>query len=170
MRSKFAIAGHPLHPALIALPVGLFIWTLVADIVFMASGKNHMWYDLAFWTGIAAMCSAIIAALPGFGDLFTMAWFTEARTNALIHMTFNLATVALFFIAMLLSLTDGAVTSGRITAVFILHLAGVGLLAFSGWLGGEMVYLHHLAMVPDAGQEQTEHSHHVMRPQYRPRL
>ena len=48
MKSKFAIAGHPIHPALVALPIGLIIWTLVADIVYLASDKDHMWYDIAF--------------------------------------------------------------------------------------------------------------------------
>ena len=73
MRSKFAIAGHPIHPMLVAIPIGLFAWTLVSDIVYLGSDHDHMWYNIAFWSGIAAIVSALVAALPGFGDYFTMA-------------------------------------------------------------------------------------------------
>src|SRR5690242_828132 len=106
MRSKFAIAGHPLHPSLVAVPIGLFGWTLLADIIYLASGRDHMWYDIAFWTGIAAIVSALVAALPGFGDYFTMAINSTARAMATAHMLFNLTTVALYFAAMLLMLDD----------------------------------------------------------------
>src|SRR5438477_3753136 len=102
MRSKFSILGHPLHPLLVALPIGLLAWTLVSDIVYLGTNKNHMWYDMAFWTGIAAIVTALLAALPGFGDYFTMALHSDANRMATAHMIFNLTLVGLFFVAMLL--------------------------------------------------------------------
>jgi uncharacterized membrane protein len=161
MRSKFSIAGHPLHPTLVALPVGLFVWALVADIVYIARDRDAVWYDIAFWTGIAAIVTALVAALPGLGDYVTMARHSDARGMATTHMLLNLATVALFVVAAVLMWDDGAVSGGRLTAVVVMHAAGVGLLALSGWLGGEMVYKHHLAVVPDdAEQERAEHARH----------
>ncbi len=165
MRSKFAIAGHPLHPALVAVPIGLFGWTLLADIIYLASGRDHMWYDIAFWTGIAAIVSALVAALPGFGDYFTMAINSRARGMATAHMLFNLTTVALYFVAMLLMLDDNAVDKGAFSVVLILHAMGFGILGLSGWLGGEMVYKHHLSVVPDDAQlEREESMRHDLRP------
>jgi uncharacterized membrane protein len=149
MRSKFSVFGHPLHPLMVAVPVGLFIWTLVADVVYLATARTAVWYEIAFWTGMAAIVTALLAALPGFGDYFTVAVHSDARTIATAHMLLNLAVVALFFVAMLLMLNSGATAGVRLTAVFLLHLVGVGLLAVSGWLGGEMVFRHHLAMIPD---------------------
>jgi len=56
----------------------------------------------------------------------------------------------------------GALDGGRWTIVLLLQLLAVGLLSVSGWLGGEMVFKHHLAMVPDdeasAAVEQTRHA------------
>jgi uncharacterized membrane protein len=152
MLSKFSIKGHPLHPLLVALPIGLFVWTLVADLAYLGTDKDKMWYDMAFWTGLAAFVSALVAALPGFGDYFTMAVKSDARTIATAHMLLNLSVVALFVIAWALMLDDGALSGSRLGAVVILHIGGVGLLALSGWLGGEMVFRHHLAMVPDSGE------------------
>src|SRR6185437_316128 len=151
MRSKFAVAGHPIHPMLVAIPVGLFAWALISDIVYMATDKDHMWYDIAFWTGIAAWISALVAALPGLGDYLAVALRTDAAMMATAHMVLNVTVVALYFIAMLLMLDDGALAGGRLSAVIALHAIGVGLLLLSGWLGGEMVFRHHLGMIPDSG-------------------
>jgi uncharacterized membrane protein len=157
MRSKAALAGHPLHPMLVPIPIGLFIWTLVADIVYLATDKDQMWYDIAFWTGIAAWISALVAALPGFADLLTVAIKTTARQIALIHMGLNVTIVGLYFVAMLLMLDDGAVDGTELAIVVVLHAIGSGLLLVSGWLGGEMSYRHHLGVVPDNEElEQAE--------------
>jgi uncharacterized membrane protein len=165
MRSKFAIAGHPIHPALIALPIGLFVWAFVCDIVYLSTDRDKMWYDMAFWAGIAGIVTALLAALPGIGDFLTMAQKTDARDMALVHGTLNVTVVVLYFIAMLLMLDDGATSGGSLAAVFILHLVGVGLLGLSGWLGGELVFRHHLGMVPDDGErERAEAARHELRP------
>lgn len=161
MRSKFSVMGHPLHPALVSVPVGLFIWALISDFIYIGSDKNQMWYDIAFWTGIAAWCSALIAALPGFGDYFTIGIKSDARAMGATHMLLNLTVVALFFVATLLMLDNNAINGGQFTAVLVLHIVGVGLLALSGWLGGEMVYRHHLAIIPDdADLARVEYEHH----------
>lgn len=165
MRSKMSVLGHPLHPMLVALPIGLFGWTLVADIVYAGSGRTHEWYSIAFWSGIAAIVTALLAALPGFGDYLTMAVHSDARGMATAHMLLNLSVVALFFVAMLLMLNDGALSGGRQAAVLVLHAIGAGLLLLSGWLGGELVFRHHLAMIPDDAElERAEHAHHELHP------
>lgn len=169
MRSKFAIMGHPLHPMLVTLPIGLFLWAFVADIVYIARDHEHMWYSIAFWSGIAAWVTALVAALPGFGDYFATARRSSAAAIATTHMTLNLIIVALYFVATLLMLDDNATSGGQLTTVFILHLVGSGLLALSGWLGGEMVYRHHLSIIPDDAQlEAEEHRRHDTAPSGRP--
>jgi len=165
MRSRFAIDDHPIHPMLVALPIGLFTWAVVCDIVYLATDRDKLWYDMAFWAGIGGIITGLIAALPGIGDLWTMARHTDARAMTIAHGVLNVAVVALFFIAMLLMLDDGATSGGALSAVFVLHLVGLGLLGLSGWLGGEMVYRHHLGMVPDDGElERAESARHAMRP------
>jgi len=153
MQSKFAIAGHPFHPMMVAVPVGLFIWALVADIVFGIRDEQG-WYDIAFWSGIAAWVSGLVAALPGFGDYLTMARKTEARGIATLHMGLNVTTVACYIVAMILMLDNGAIDLGtHYQAVLGLHSFGTLLLAFSGWLGGEMVFRHHLGVIPGHVEE-----------------
>jgi uncharacterized membrane protein len=164
MRSQFSVRGHPLHPLLVAVPIGLFAWAFVADIVYVAS-DDRSWYDISFWSGIAAIVTGAIAAVPGFGDYLTMAVNSDSRMIATAHMVLNVAVLVLFIVAAGFQVDDGALSGSNLTAVVILHGVGVGLLAVSGALGGEMVYRHHLAMIPDdveqERQELARHGHAV---------
>ena len=162
MPSKFSIAGHPIHPALIALPIGLLVWALVANVIFAFTDNNTMWYDIAFWSGLAGIVTALIAALPGFGDYFTMAVKTDARQMATAHMILNLSVVALYVIAAILMYDHNATDGGALALVIALQAIGAGLLGLSGYLGGEMVFRHHLAIVPDDAElEQAEEVRHA---------
>jgi uncharacterized membrane protein len=152
MQSKVAIMGHPIHPMLVALPIGLFVWTLIADIVF-GIRQEQGWYDIAFWSGIAAWIAGVAAALPGLGDYFGMAVHTEAKGMASTHMLLNVTTVACYIVAMILMLDNNAFDLGtNYQAVLGLHSFGALLLVVSGWLGGEMVFRHHLGVIP--GREE----------------
>src|SRR5436190_24084615 len=116
-----ALGDHPIHPMLVPLAIGLFAWTLVADIVFVATGQDHMWYDIAFWSGIAGIVAALVAALPGLGDYVTIAVNSDARGHATAHMFLNLAAVALFFVATLMMRDDGAVDGSALVTVILVH-------------------------------------------------
>lgn len=163
MKSRAAIAGHPIHPMLVSVPIGLFVWTLIADVVYLATDKDMTWYDIAFWSGIGAWVSALVAALPGFVDFAGVAIKSDAKGIAVAHMLLNLTIVALFAIATALMWDEGAVGGSELTIVVVLHAIGAGLLGLSGWLGGEMVFRHHIGMVPDtAASEAEEASHHSL--------
>jgi uncharacterized membrane protein len=164
MRSKFSIFGHPLHPLLVALPIGLFVWTFVADMAYLATDKDKVWYDISEYTGIAAVVAALVAALPGFGDYFTIGLKSKAAVMATAHMLLNLSVVTLFAMAFVIQLYDGALSGTDLTVVIALHTVGIVLLSAAGVLGGEMVYRHHLAVVPhpeQAAEEERRHVEHV---------
>ena len=163
MRSKVAIAGHPLHPMLVPVPIGLLVGAVVADIAYLVTGRDHMWYDIAFWALIGGVISALLAALAGFGEYFLVARHTDARGMATVHMVLNLLAVALFFVSILLRLDDGALRGSRFGAAFALSLVAIALLSVSGWLGGELSYRKHLGMVPDiAEDEEREARQHLV--------
>jgi hypothetical protein len=62
---------------------------------------------------------------------------------------------------MVMMLDRGALDGQELGAVVALHGVGVGLLLLSGWLGGEMVFRKHMAVVPeDPAMEQEEHLRH----------
>jgi uncharacterized membrane protein len=162
MQSKLSIAGHPIHPMLVTVPIGLFVWAFFADIVYLATDKDETWYDISYYSGIAAIVTALVAAVAGLVDYLTLAVKTDARAMATAHLLLNVTVVGLYLVAALLQMDEGALGGTELTLVLILHGAGSGLLLLSGWLGGEMSYRRHLAVIPDDLElERAENQRHM---------
>ena len=47
-RSTASIAGHPIHPMLVAFPIAFFVATLACDITFWRTGDAY-WATTAQW-------------------------------------------------------------------------------------------------------------------------
>ncbi|WP_034348411.1 DUF2231 domain-containing protein [Noviherbaspirillum massiliense] len=137
METPASIRKHPLHPMLIAFPIGLWIFSLICD------GLGLLLADasfaiVAFYTLIGGLAGAIIAAVPGMVDLLSL-MHTRVKGIALAHMSINIAVVILY--AVNLGLRLPSISAPPLSAV-ALSLAGVVLLGISGWLGAEMVHVH----------------------------
>jgi len=143
MKNLTRIGRHPIHPMLVPLPIGLWVFSLVADILFRASG-NAVWSSVAYYTMAGGIIGALLAALPGLLDFFALKP-SPVKKIALWHMTINIAAVILFCTN--LYLRTGAPET---TLSFVLSIIGVGSIFVAGWLGGQMVYVHGL------GVDETE--------------
>ncbi len=137
MRTPASIAGHPIHTMLIVFPVGLLIFSLVCDLISLKSADPATWAVVALYTMVGGIIGALVAAVPGLIDLLSLA-DPRIKRIALTHMTINLIAVALFAVNVWLRL-NGSSNAG---IPLVLSIAAIGLLAVSGWLGGEMVHVH----------------------------
>lgn len=139
MVAKVNIAGHPVHPMLVAFPIGLWVFSLACDILFRATG-NQVWDTVALYAMGGGIVGAIAAALPGFFDLLEL---QESRTKriGLGHALLNISALILFVASF--SIRQSA---GPGTVPFILSILGVITITVSGWMGGSMVYLHGAAV------------------------
>jgi uncharacterized membrane protein len=170
MRTPFAIRGHPIHPMLVPIPIGLFVWSLISDIVYLRSG-DPTWFTMSFWSAVAGVLSGLLAAVPGFGDYIGRVRHTSAAGLALWHLVVNLTMLAAFGVSILLMGNVDLVTGEGFGVVFALHVLGTLALFASGWLGGEMVYRHRVAVLEDerraqpaAGPEHREPAGELRRP------
>ena len=143
MRTPASLAGHPVHPMLIPLPIGLWVFSLVCDLLFVFGTGVSLWFTLAFYTMIGGLIGAALAAIPGFIDMLSLSG-TRKRI-ALVHMTLNLVVVVLYAVNIGLRI-DGAGPAGLPLA---LSAAGIALLAVSGWLGGHLVYVYRVGVGVD---------------------
>ncbi|HEY1810949.1 MAG TPA: DUF2231 domain-containing protein [Kofleriaceae bacterium] len=148
MLTKARIAGHPIHPMLIAFPVALYTSTAVALIVF---GGTHdpFWFRAAFWANLAGIVMGAVAAIPGAIDLFTLPGHTMARRTGYIHAAFNVTALVLFVISDVLighRLYAGALASYG--APLALSLCGVAATVGAGALGWTLVQTHHVGVNP----------------------
>jgi uncharacterized membrane protein len=129
---------------LVPIAIGLWIFSLVCDLVHRFGSANPNWEVVAWYTLIGGIIGALIAAVPGFIDMLSLPWHT--KRIALIHMSINLTVVALYVVNAYLRSRHG-VTDGTIW----LSVIAVAMLGVSGWLGGKLVYEHGVAVDPAPG-------------------
>ena len=140
MKTPASIAGHPIHPMLVSLPIGLWVFSLVCDLAFvLGAGATH-WATVSFWTMAGGLAFAVIAAIPGTIDMISLKG--APKKIALTHMALNVTAVLVYAVNFGMRL-NGAAIEG---VPLVLSGVGVGLLAVSGWLGGHMVYVHRVAV------------------------
>ena len=139
MRTPASIAGHPIHPMLVTFPIGLWVFSLVADFIYAFGTGNAVWKAVAFYAMIGGLIGALAAAIPGLIDLLSL---PEAiKGTAIKHMAINLTVVALVAISIWLRASAAELAGARgLGLPEWLLLIGIGLLLISGWLGGKMVY------------------------------
>src|SRR5690349_4015437 len=96
MRSRAHIKSHPIHPMLVALPIGLWLGSLVFDCI--AIVRNDASFAVAgFYSDVAGCVGAALAAIPGVIDLFSVVPDrSSARQRGYIHGTLNVLALGIF--------------------------------------------------------------------------
>lgn len=157
MYSKARIAGHPIHPMLIAFPVALYVVTVVTLIVHAGTG-DPFWYRAALWANVAAVVMAAVAAIPGLIDLLSLPRQTRARATGLRHAGFNVLALVLFVISAVLLYQGWRGTENfaglPVTAPLVLSILGLGSTLVAGWLGWTLVQTHHVGVRPGPGVDE----------------
>ena len=141
-RSTAQIAGHPLHPMLIPFPIVSFIGALVTDVMWLTTNEGG-WATASNWLLGFGLVTALIAAATGMAD-----YLGDERVKkigaATRHMIANIVVVTLEAVNLVVRLTGGTEQIGSLGVW--LSLASVAILAYSGWLGGELVYRHRVGV------------------------
>lgn len=153
--STAALGGHPLHPMLVGFPITLFIGAFVTDVVYLATSAAF-WAQSSVWLLVAGVAMGLLAAVPGAIDLLTIEHARRWRL-AWIHGLMNLGLVALAAMNLILRWRDPEAAVAPF-GVFLSAIC-VGLLAITGWLGGEMVYRHGVGVSKAVGAEDADASH-----------
>src|SRR5574337_1413163 len=96
MKDLARVGNHPIHPMLVPLPIGLWIFSLVTDIIYRVSG-NEMWSSVTYYAMAGGIIGALLAALPGFVDLFDLKP-SRVKKIALWHMSINVSALILFIV------------------------------------------------------------------------
>jgi uncharacterized membrane protein len=140
MASPASVKKHPLHPMLVALPIGLWVFALVCDIA-AATGATGPWSTVALYSVAGGIVGAVIAAVPGLIDYFSI---DEAamRRIATFHLVVNVCALIVFAI----NLWSRLALPRTSVVPLILSTIGVIGIGIGGWLGGEMVYVKGMAV------------------------
>ncbi|HEY6175697.1 MAG TPA: DUF2231 domain-containing protein [Kofleriaceae bacterium] len=154
MYSKARIAGHPIHPMLVAFPLA-FYTTTVATLLAYIGTREAFWYRFAMVANIAGIVTAVIAALPGAIDLLALPRGSRARAAGLKHAGFNLIATVLFALTAVVlygTWSHRVMVGGEYVfdASIPLALSVVAWLAMviAGSLGWTLVQTHHVGVKP----------------------
>ena len=142
MSTPASIAKHPIHPILVAFPIGLWVFSVIADLVVYFGGGGTAWRDVAFYTLGGGIVGAVLAAVPGFIDFLTIT-DRAAKRVAIFHLVANVAAIVLFAASFWLR-SIGTVGFVPI-AISIVALVS---LSVAGWFGGELVFVHNMGVTP----------------------
>jgi uncharacterized membrane protein len=135
MESKAKIAGHPVHPMLIAFPLGLLATSFIFDLIHLASGSERLGFA-SFYMIAAGILSGLLAAVFGLVDWLAIPHGTRARRVGLLHGVGNVVVVVLFAVSWAIRYADPGRAGG---GAVVVSLLGVLLALVTGWLGGELV-------------------------------
>ena len=155
MRSKAAIGNHPIHPALVTIPIGALVLALIGDIA-MSAVHTQFWYSFGLYCLGIGILGALLAAIFGFIDYFSVSMTAPARTLATRHMVLNLTAVVLYIISFFLRLNNAAFLTGRWAVVMALEVIALVILATSGWIGGQMAYVHRVGVLEAPEIKETQ--------------
>jgi uncharacterized membrane protein len=140
-RSTAQVAGHPIHPMVIALPIACFVLTLVSDLAFYAT-SNEFWASASLWLLGIGLLTAAFASITGLIDAFG-----DGKIRELSDTRFHAAGNA---VALLIALYNWYSryehgSSAVVPTGVVLSGVVVLVLTFTAWKGGEMVFRHRVA-------------------------
>ena len=135
MKSRAAVLGHPLHPIFVTIPIGLWSFSPICDLIYHAGWGDDSWKKAALYCLIGGIAGAIPAIITGYID-YGIVTDAKAARVAKFHLYFNVITTLLIAISVAMRFHDG--TNYSLYPVWV-SLAGVILVSISGWLGGELV-------------------------------
>ena len=140
--SSANLMGHPMHPILITLPIGLFVATFLFDLIFWQTGTEAFAIG-ALWLLGAGLIGAALAALTGLID-FLGDRRIRALGDAWQHAIGNVILVLVQLFSFYQRYRYG--TSAVVPLGLVLSLVAVCIMLFTGWKGGEMVFRHRVAV------------------------
>lgn len=139
------IAGHPLHPLFVTLPIGFFVATFLFDIVYWQTGQDAFATG-ALWLLGAGILGAVLAAVTGLTDLFGDPRIRDL-SDAWHHAIGNVIMVVIQLFSFYERYRYGS--SAVVPLGLSLSLVSVLIMLFTGWKGGELVFRHRVAVHDD---------------------
>ncbi|MFT0849878.1 DUF2231 domain-containing protein [Achromobacter sp. F4_2707] len=143
-----AILRHPIHPMVVPFPIAFLLAVVATDLAYLVT-QDVFWGRASLWLVGAGTALGIIAGIIGTLELFLIRGIRH-RPAGWSHFVMAVMLLAVGFINWLSRLQDPlqAIHHGGL----YLSLLGALVVSMAGWLGGELVFEHHVGL----GQHKNE--------------
>jgi uncharacterized membrane protein len=157
-----------LHPFVVHFPIALIIVSAFAMLGAKFAGDRPIASELEIlgrWTLWAGALAALVAAAAGWQAFNSVDHDGPGHTAMIVHRSWALITTGFIVILALWSVWQRRSSKKASWIYTIALLMSVGLVAATGWLGGELVYRHGLGViktriqiVPDPAANNKAHT------------
>ena len=156
MASKASIAGHPVHPMLVAFPIGLWTTSFIMDVVFYFY-RNPSLMLIAKVMLAAGIIGGLAAAVPGIIDWLAIK-DPKVKSLADWHARLNIIAVIVFSISLYLRMDIGGAhwVKYGLKIPLLVSFLGIVLIGISGWLGGALSFEHGVGVAPQHETPEQE--------------
>lgn len=141
----------PVHPAIVHLPIAFVVLSVAADLIGSWTRTASL-RATGFWSLMGAAVTAGLAVLAGYFDMNRAN--LSAETDGLVHLHLLTGWAVLVFVTLLAAWRwwkwwrDTAEPRSVGALYSLAALLVLGLVAFQGWYGGEMVYAYGTSVAP----------------------
>lgn len=120
--------GHPLHAALVALPIGAWTLAFLCDVAEIARGKRSRPAEMAISVGLAGAVASAVTGLADWSEIDG-----RAKKIGLMHGTMNLVATALY-------LSSLATRRRSRSTGMAMSMVAFGVANAAAYLGGHLVF------------------------------
>ena len=124
--------GHPLHPVITDIPVGLWTIAVIFDLSYLIS-RSHDWVSAADVTIFVGLLGALVAAVAGYTDWSDT--IDRERRVGIAHGLLNTLVIVVYLVSFILRVAGGS----RGLAILLAYV-GYLLLLTAAFLGGDLVF------------------------------
>lgn len=152
VRSRMAIAKHPLHPMLVVYPVALLSLVLPADLLALWL-RQPFWAECAYWMNAVGLAIGVVAGIVGTADMFLIR-VVRRHVSAWNHFIVAVMVLAVAGLGVWLRAPDPVAAVwpwGLLQSSLLLVLVMV-----AGWLGGTLSFHHGIGVYGDDNPHEDE--------------
>lgn len=132
--------GHPLHPALVHVPVGAWVMAGGVDLALWMGLAGEWARPLALWCVGAGLAGAVVAVPPGVADWSLIKQEKPAWKMTLYHLGLNLLAAIVWAVNFGLRFEPRDELTSVSGAVLVTSFIGVVLLLGGAYLGKLIVF------------------------------
>lgn len=122
MQSRLQVHGHPIQPMLVTFPFGLFVCAVIFDLA-DAVGGPALLAEVGYWTLIAALFAAMLAAVAGLVELWDVPTGRTHRTALAFNVVNAAMALAFVLVCLIRAGTPKHAATGSLIVVELLALA-----------------------------------------------
>jgi uncharacterized membrane protein len=142
--------SHPLHPAIVHLPIGAWFAACALDLAVAAGWSHGGPRHLALYCVVFGLAGAALAIPPGLADWAGIKREKPAWKLALYHLLLNVAATIVWVVNAVLRVRSDEPTT---PAIIVTSVTGTLLVLVSGYLGSLLVFDHGVSVARQSKQK-----------------